>query len=78
MLGEERYTSVTITLPADYIKFLDEVMAAKDMTRSQAIRAAIRLYQEHETLQTQPPVIVKGKLKEESDGEQEANDEAKA
>lgn len=48
MLGEEQYKSVTITLPPDYIKFLDEQMAAKDMTRSQVIRAAIRLYQERE------------------------------
>ena len=39
---EEKYISVTVTLPEDYVEFLDKVQSEDDMNRSQVVRAAIR------------------------------------
>lgn len=58
---DEKFTSITISFPEKMIKFLDEEGVRKDMNRSQVVRAAVREYQEKESLQTKPPVIKEGK-----------------
>lgn len=42
-MTEEKYVKTSITLPEDYIRYLDKIQVEEDMSRSQAIRAAIRL-----------------------------------
>lgn len=48
MPNEEKYISITITLPEDYIEWLEQQMVEKDLNRSQIIRAAIRQLQTNE------------------------------
>lgn len=66
-MKEDKFISITVSLPKDMIQYLDEDAARLDRNRSQIIREAIRDRQEQqkmEQLQTQPPVIKEGKFHE--------------
>lgn len=39
---EEKYISVTVTLPKEYVDFLLQFMRQKDLNRSQVVRMALR------------------------------------
>lgn len=39
---EEKYISVTVTLPKEYVDFLLKYMRQNDLNRSQVIRMALR------------------------------------
>lgn len=39
---QEKYITITVTLPQEYIDFLKKQMKEKDQNRSQVVRAALR------------------------------------
>lgn len=45
MATKEDSQNITITLPAEMVVFLDKLAEANDMSRSQVVRAAIRVYE---------------------------------